>query len=77
LKADRTGSLAEYPRRADTSAEMRADLEWWAEERGGQPVLVIRKCPLIAQGAETAIPYRRVGGALRLEPAAAEGAGGK
>src|SRR6478609_9177506 len=75
LKADRTGSLAEYPRRADAPAEMRADLEWWAEERGGRPVLVVRNCPLIAQGAETAIPYRRVGGALRLEPGPAEGAG--
>jgi hypothetical protein len=75
LNADRAGSLAEYPRRAGAPAEMRADLEWWAEERDGRPVLVVRKCPLIAQGAETAIPYRRVGGALRLEPGPAEGAG--
>jgi hypothetical protein len=75
LNADRTGSLAEYPRRADAPAGMRADLEWWAEERDGRAVLVVRKCPLIAQGAEAAIPYRRVGGALRLEPGPADGAG--
>jgi len=75
LNPDGTGTLSEYPRRVDRTAEMRADLAWRAEDRAGRPVLVIHKCALIAQGAETAIPYELVPGALRLVPDPVEGAG--
>jgi|GEM_PF-5504523 len=54
---------------------MRTDLECWAEDQGGRPVLVVRKCPLIAQGPRRPSRTGGSGARLRLEPAPAEGAG--
>jgi hypothetical protein len=44
-----------------------AGFEFRLEQRGKQPILVIRKCTFLNKGAETIVPFRVEAGRLRLQ----------
>jgi hypothetical protein len=70
LNLDKTGLLVKHPAPKSKGQSERAELEWWAEERDNRPVLILRGCATLANGAEIAIPFERVRNALQLTPAA-------